>query len=162
MLEKICNQAKILVENGYECEAAMLTEYMRTLVPGDETNREGHAAKVYFNTLFGKNFSRGQENPINAALNYGYGLILSAFNREVTLCGYLPHIGLCHDNMFNPYNLSCDMMEPFRAIIDRKVIDITPVEFGKKEKIELLGTLHSPVRIAGTEQLIIDSDLCEF
>lgn len=157
VLEKICNQAKTLVENGHESEAAMLTGYMRELVPGDETNREGHAAKVYFNALFGKNFSRGQENPINAALNYGYGLILSAFNREVTLCGYLTHIGLCHDNMFNPYNLSCDMMEPFRAIVDRKVVDIAPIEFGKKEKQELLGILHSPVRIAGTEQTVMNA-----
>lgn len=157
VLEKICNQAKTLVENGHESEAAMLTGYMRELVPGDETNREGHAAKVYFNALFGKNFSRGQENPINAALNYGYGLILSAFNREVTLCGYLTHIGLFHDNMFNPYNLSCDMMEPFRAIVDRKVVDIAPIEFGKKEKQELLGILHSPVRIAGTEQTVMNA-----
>ena len=157
VLEKICNQAKTLVENGHEGEAAMLTGYMRELVPGDATNREGHAAKVYFNALFGKSFSRGQENPINAALNYGYGLILSAFNREVTLCGYLPHIGLCHDNMFNPYNLSCDMMEPFRAIVDRKVIDIAPVEFGKKEKLELLGILHSPVRIGGAEQTVMNA-----
>ena len=48
VLEKICNQAKTLVENGHESEAAMLTGYMRELVPGDGTNREGHAAKVYF------------------------------------------------------------------------------------------------------------------
>ena len=157
VLEKICNQAKTLVEYGHEVEAAMLTGYMRELLPGDETNREGHAAKVYFNALFGKSFSRGQENPINAALNYGYGLILSAFNREVTLCGYLPHMGLCHDNMFNPYNLSCDIMEPFRAIVDRKVLDIAPFEFGKKEKQALLGVLHSPVRIAGTEQTVMNA-----
>lgn len=49
------------------------------------------------------------------------------------------------------------MMEPFRAIVDRKVIDIAPVEFGKKEKLELLGILHSPVRIAGAEQTVMNA-----
>lgn len=155
--EKICNQAKVLLEYDREEEAAMLTGYMSELQLGDSTNREGHAAKVYFNALFGKKFSRGQENPTNAMLNYGYGLILSAFNREVTLNGYLPHIGLCHDNMFNAYNLSCDLMEPFRPIIDRVVMDTAPLEFGKEEKQALLSALSSSVQISGTEQTVLNA-----
>lgn len=155
--EKICNQAKVLLEYDREEEVAMLTGYMSELQLGDSTNREGHAAKVYFNALFGKKFSRGQENPTNAMLNYGYGLILSAFNREVTLNGYLPHIGLCHDNMFNAYNLSCDLMEPFRPIIDRVVMDTAPLEFGKEEKQALLSALSSSVQISGTEQTVLNA-----
>ena len=155
--EKIANQAKVLVEYGREKEAAMLTGYLSEICPADSTNREGHAAKVYFNALFGKSFSRGQENPINAALNYGYGLILSAFNREVTMNGYLTHIGLRHDNMFNPYNLSCDLMEPFRTLIDRAVIDGKPADFGKEEKQALLAVLHSYVYIAGTKQTVLNA-----
>lgn len=87
--EKIRNQAYILKQFGHEAEYEMLQEYIKELAFYDETNREGHAAKVYFNSLFGMDFSRGQDDPINAALNYGYSLILSAFNREVTLNGYL-------------------------------------------------------------------------
>ena len=155
--EKICNQAKILVEYGHEEEAAMLTGYMSEMQYGDSTNREGHAAKVYFNALFGKSFSRGQDNPVNAALNYGYGLILSAFNREVTLNGYLTHIGLCHDNMFNPYNLSCDLMEPFRALVDRVVLDLQPKTFERDEKRALLSVLHAPIYISGTEQTVLNA-----
>ncbi len=37
----------------------------------DESSREGHAAKVYFNGLFGMDFSRNADNLTNAALNYG-------------------------------------------------------------------------------------------
>ena len=155
--EKICNQAKVLIEYGHEKEAAMLTGYMSEMCPGDSSNREGHAAKVYFNALFGKSFSRGQENTTNTALNYGYGLLLSAFNREVTMNGFLTHIGLCHNNMFNPYNLSCDLMEPFRALVDRCVIDMKPTEFGKSEKQALLAVLHSHVYIAGTEQTVLNA-----
>ena len=43
-------------------------------------------------------------------IDYYVPMDLSAFNREVTLCGYLPQMGLCHDNMYNPYNLSCDII----------------------------------------------------
>lgn len=155
--EKICNQSKILLEHEHDEEAAMLSGYVTEIQFGDVSNREGHAAKVYFNALFGKNFSRGQENPINAALNYGYGLILSAFNREVTLNGYLPHIGLCHDNMFNPYNLSCDLMEPFRVLVDRIVLDMKPAEFGKCEKQQLLALLHSYVYVANANQTVLNA-----
>lgn len=78
----------------------MLQEYIREIQFGDATNREGHAAKVYFNALFGKEFSRTNDVPINAALNYGYGIILSLANREIVSNGYITQIGLFHDNMF--------------------------------------------------------------
>ena len=102
-------------------EAMMLQSYLEELQYGDSTNREGHAAKVYFNALFGKDFSRNADININAALNYGYAILLSAFNREIVSNGYLTQIGLFHDNMFNPFNLASDLMEPFRTIIDRRV-----------------------------------------
>ena len=62
-------------------EAMLLQEYLGEIEYGDATNREGHAAKVYFNALFGKSFTRTDDLLINAALNYGYSILLSAFNR---------------------------------------------------------------------------------
>lgn len=155
--QKIRNQSKLLAQTGRYDAANMLAEYVTQIQYGDTTNREGHAAKVYFNALFGKNFSRGQENPINAALNYGYGLILSAFNREVTLNGYLTHMGIFHDNMFNHYNLSCDLMEPFRTVIDREVVDMKPTEFSKNQKYKLASLLHSTVKVSGNEQTVLNA-----
>ena len=119
--EKIRNQARVLQEFGHEKEAGMLKGYIDEIELGDETNREGHAAKVYFNALFGKEFSRNADNVINSALNYGYSIILSAFNREITSNGYITQLGLFHDNMFNNFNLASDLMEPFRTLIDRFV-----------------------------------------
>jgi CRISPR-associated endonuclease Cas1 subtype II len=91
---------------------------MTYVVLGDKTNREGHAAKVYFNALFGKDFSRKQLNDINAGLNYGYSIILSMFSREIVKNGCITQIGIKHSNYFNQYNLASDLMEPFRVIID--------------------------------------------
>lgn len=155
--EKIRNQARLLLEYRHDDEAAMLSGYVSELCHGDSTNREGHAAKVYFNALFGKGFLRGRDDTTNAMLDYGYSILLSAFNREVTLCGYLTHIGLCHDNMFNAYNLSCDLMEPFRPVIDRAVVKAAPSEFGKEEKKAILSVLSSTVMISGTRQTVLSA-----
>ena len=50
----------------------LLSSYVSEIEVGDTTNREAHAAKVYFNALFGRDFSRSDDHIINAALNYGY------------------------------------------------------------------------------------------
>ena len=74
--QKILNQARLLLKFGKE-ESDLLFSYAAEIEEADETNREGHAAKVYFNALFGLDFERRSDNPINAALNYGYSLLLS-------------------------------------------------------------------------------------
>ena len=84
--KKISQQALFLRHKGKK-EARLLEQYLTEIAPGDSSNREGHAAKVYFNALFGMNFSRTQDNVLNAALNYGYGLVLSAINREIAAAG---------------------------------------------------------------------------
>ena len=152
--EKIRNQSIHLKMLGHDDEAGMLNGYIAEMELNDETNREGHAAKVYFNALFGQCFSRNNDNSMNAALNYGYSLILSAVNREVCACGYLTQIGLFHDNMFNYYNLSCDMMEPFRIIVDRLVAKKRYTSFGTEEKHELIRLFETQVIIAGQEQYL--------
>lgn len=66
-----------------------LYDYAGDLILFDESNREGHAAKVYFNSLFGKSFTREDQNDINYSLNYGYAILLSQFNKEIISQGYL-------------------------------------------------------------------------
>lgn len=152
--EKISNQAKLLSYLQMSDASALLREYISQIQYNDETNREGHAAKVYFNALFGKKFSRGQENPINAALNYGYSLLLSLFNREITAGGYLTQLGIHHDNVFNAFNLSSDLMEPFRILIDKVVVEMQPTEFSKDEKLELLSLMAKELVIANSKQVL--------
>ena len=152
--EKIRNQALHLKMLGYDDEAEMLNGYISEMELNDESNREGHAAKVYFNAIFGQCFSRNNDNSMNAALNYGYSLILSAVNREVCACGYLTQLGLFHDNMFNCFNLSCDLMEPFRIIVDQLVAKRKYNTFGTEEKHELVRLFETQVIIAGQEQYL--------
>lgn len=123
----------------------------------DVTNREGHAAKVYFNALFGMKFTRGADIPQNAALNYGYSILLSAFNREIAAMGYLTQLGIYHDNMHNHFNLSCDLMEPFRVLVDRCVLNMELSEFEKQHKYTLWQILNDTIVIDETRQTVLNA-----
>ena len=154
--EKIRKQADFLRELRKTEEASMLQGYINEMEYRDATNREGHAAKVYFNALFGKEFTRNEDNPVNAALNYGYALILSVMNREVTANGYLTQLGFFHDNMFNPFNLSSDLMEPFRVLVDRFVYSNAFGAFASEEKHRMLELLQSEIGINNTRQILVN------
>lgn len=129
--QKILNQAMYLGDCGFFEKSQPVIGLYNGLELFDPSNREGHAARIYFNTLFGNDFSREQDNDINAALDYGYTLILSMFAREVVVCGCMTQFGLKHANQFNQFNLASDVMEPFRPIIDRIVYENRNNDFVK-------------------------------
>lgn len=152
--EKIRNQKKLLKKHNI-VEYKNLEGYLHELEYKDVTNREGHAAKVYFNALFGKSFSRDKEVVTNSILNYGYSILLSAFNREIVANGYLTQIGLHHENQFNKFNLSSDLMEPFRPIIDEFCYKYnTKKEFGSDIKHKIIDLLNKTVYIDGKKQVL--------
>lgn len=144
--QKIRNQRNLLEEAG-KPEYALLEKYIEEVELKDATNREGHAAKVYFNALFGKSFSRSDDTNINAALNYGYAILLASINRQVVSNGYLTQIGIFHDNIFNQFNLSSDLIEPWRWLVDNQVYNNKIETFDKEEKIELINLINEFVTI---------------
>lgn len=152
--EKIRKQSELMERVGKEEEAVLLQSYIGEMQYGDATNREGHAAKVYFNALFGKDFTRTSDCNINAALNYGYSILLSSFTREVVANGYITQIGLFHDNMFNQFNLASDLMEPFRPLVDQVVYDMKLQIFEKAEKMELVNILNQTVHINNRSEYV--------
>ena len=147
--EKIRQQMEHLYDLDKIEQANLLGEYIKEIKIGDTTNREGHAAKVYFNGLFGLDFTRSEDNPINAALNYGYSIILACFNREIVANGYMTQLGLFHENQFNKFNLASDFMEPFRILVDRKVYNMKMDCFEHDEKMEMYSILNDQVYIDG-------------
>ena len=151
--EKIRKQKELLEYQGKE-ESKLLDFYLQEIKWNDETNREGHAAKVYFNALFGLDFTRTTDCPVNAAMNYGYSIILSAFTREITANGYITQLGLFHDNMFNQFNLASDLMEPFRVLVDKEVLEMKFEEFEVDEKRRLVNILNHEVVIDGKIQYV--------
>ena len=64
----------------------------------------------------------------------------------------VPYGGLFHDNVFNPFNFSYDLIEPFRILVDRFVYRAGFREFGTEEKHQMLKLFQQEVRIQDTRQ----------
>ena len=152
---KIEGQSEVLKYLGNTESSKTLVSYIPQVELGDASNREGHAAKVYFNSLFGMEFSRERNDDcsfINSALNYGYSILLSLVAREIIINGYLTQIGIFHDNVFNEFNLASDLMEPFRPFIDALVYKMDDKELNHDSKIKLISFLNRKIKIDNREQ----------
>jgi CRISP-associated protein Cas1 len=132
---KIENQIQVLNLCTNENLTAFYNE-LDQLEIGDTSNREAVVARKYFKVLFDGDFNRRKPSATNAALNYGYAILLSDFNREIVSSGLLTYFGIHHDSLENAFNLSCDLMEPFRPVIDywvarKRFNSLTPdIKFG--------------------------------
>lgn len=145
--KKIEGQARHLWDCGFCEQAELLRSYASNVRDNDVTNREGHSAKVYFNCLLGMTNSRKSGGFFNGCLNYGYAVLLSAFNREIAASGYLTQLGIWHDNEFNEFNLACDLMEPFRVVADRTAMSL--IEGDKEFKRKMANVLNYKTLIDG-------------
>lgn len=141
---KIKNQAALLNKSGMD--GFLLTPYYNNVKSGDSDNREGIAARIYFQNLFGDNFIRDREQPgINALLNYGYAILRAAVARALVSSGLFPAIGIFHHNRSNAFPLADDLMEPFRPYVDEIVFQLYSqgkLELTKEVKGELINVLY--------------------
>lgn len=134
-----------------------MVDYLNQVEVDDVTNREAMASKIYFNVLFGKEFRRFDSDNINAALNYGYTILCSAFNRAITMMGYSTALGIHHCNRQNNYNFSCDLMEPFRPFVDSIVKKSNPEKFDKEEKVQIYTLLNKELIIDDRKQTFLNA-----
>lgn len=116
--QKIANQALCLEYTGYNAEAVRLRGMISSVLSGDTENVEAAAAHFYFPVLFGSGFVRGEDNGINAGLNYGYAILRGCIARYLAVYGLQPYLGIHHRSTQNPFNLADDIIEPFRPVID--------------------------------------------
>lgn len=152
---KIMNQA-LLLKKIKSSKYKLVLSYVNEVVDGDKTNREGHAAKVYFNALYGNNFVRNQDDSINAALNYGYAILLSTINKEIINNGYLTQLGIHHKNEFNEFNLTCDLMEPFRVIIDNFIYYNQERKIDTDYKLDIVNIFNSTFKYQNKKYILKD------
>lgn len=145
--QKIKNQQKLLDYFDLP-NADFFTTYINEVVPGDSTNREGVAAKTYFLSLFGSQFTRSEDDIQNWALNYGYAILHSLFSRHIVGKGLLTEIGIHHSNEYNAHNLSSDFMELFRPLVDFFVYQYIRGDiFEKAERRKIIKMLEVKVWI---------------
>lgn len=149
---KIKNQAALLNKLGKDGEK--LKPYYSNVKSGDSDNREGIAAKIYWNELFGNSFIRAREGcEPNNLLNYGYTLLRAATARALMGSGLLPSIGVFHRNKYNTFPLADDIMEPYRPFVDELIYKLHMEgrnELSKDIKAEILKILFTDTKFGKT------------
>lgn len=161
IVRKIENQARALAILGLE-GAEQLWSCAQEVLPGDADNREGHAAKQYFQYLQ-PGLNRRVEDPLNSVLNYGYAIVRALMAREVVCAGLIPSLGLHHRSQLNPFNLVDDLMEPLRPCIDLlaagvagKSVNLTRKQRASLREASRLAVLlnRSPVSITAATRTV--------
>lgn len=149
--QKIENQATVLKLCGID-EWKSIDVLKSMVKSGDPDNMEAVAASKYFKLLFGKNYTRTQDNFINPKLNYGYSILRSTISKYLVVYGYEPSLGIFHKSNLNSFNLSDDIIEPFRPIVDLYV-----KKFALEDEIDT----HTKASLANllNGDLIIDNKL---
>lgn len=104
---------------------------------------------------------RGAKDPINSALNYGYGILYGQVEKSIILAGLDPYGGFVHTDRAGKPSLVLDLIEEFRQhIVDRAILamsgkgtDITVNEEGMlEEKVRKIIALKVFERLDGDER----------
>ncbi|MFN4198039.1 MAG: type II CRISPR-associated endonuclease Cas1 [Flavobacterium sp.] len=157
VIEKITNQGLLLQQmTGNKNQFDFLAS---KVLSGDSSNMEGVAAGQYWKIFFdpqhhdtAKDIQFKRErfgNYPNNFLNYGYALLRAATARALSGSGLLNTIGIHHKSKYNAFALADDIMEPFRPIVDEKVLEMVKTypdeELNTVLKAELLQILTRTV-----------------
>lgn len=117
---KIAMQGRVLALNGQE--AGAFTLLARKVRSGDPENIEAQAARRYWRSMFGPDFTRDRAaGGINGMLNYGYTVLRAIVSRSICAAGLHPTLGIFHANRANAFALADDLMEPYRPLVDHFV-----------------------------------------
>lgn len=149
---KIINQIKVL--KNYQIDCQDLKNELDKLEINDMTNREAVVARKYFEKLFGNKYSRKDFTPMNAALNYGYSILLSAVNKEIVSAGYVTYLGIHHQSQENMFNFGSDLMEPFRPVVDYWLADKNFLDFTPDIKYGLVDLLNLEIKYNKKQMLL--------
>lgn len=109
----ICNKALSIWLNR-------IVEYNRLM------GLEGYVSKMFFAAYYQEmkwenRRPRAKSDAINATLDIGYTMLFNYIESFVRMFGFDVYVGVYHRLWFKRKSLICDLVEPFRPIIDRAV-----------------------------------------
>lgn len=84
---------------------------------------EGNTARVYFKAFFNNVVWNGRKprtriDMINSLLDIGYTILFNFIEAIISIYGFDLYVGVLHRNFYMRKSLVCDLVEPFRVIID--------------------------------------------
>ena len=143
--EKQLDIAQKLVHAKIQNQASLITQ-MRYLTPADRAVRdelaeidtktartqhellgiEGNASKMFFNAYFRplqwkRREPRCRQDINNLLLDIGYTYLFNFLESLLSLYGFDVYCGVYHTFFYQRKSLVCDIIEPFRCIIDRRL-----------------------------------------
>ncbi len=150
---KISNQLAILkqirVKSSYDVEAIQyLKTYIEKLDDAETVNEimgyEGAAARAYFERVFRDAEWKGRKpriksDYINSTLDIGYNLLFNFVDAILLSFGFDTYYGVLHRCFYRRKSLVCDLVEPFRVIIDKSVAKGINLGQIKESDFKLMG-----------------------
>ncbi|MBN8593107.1 MAG: CRISPR-associated endonuclease Cas1 [Anaerolineae bacterium] len=132
------------------------------VVRGQLMGIEGYSARLYWEaigSLFPSEYGwsgrtgRHASDPLNALLNYGYGILYGEVQSALVIAGLEPYAGLIHTDRPGKPSLTCDLIEEFRApVVDRTVIGLAGRHF--EVRFEADGRMERETRKAFAEHIL--------
>lgn len=129
---KIKNQIKLLKQNGTKEEflekiaalgnAAIIASGCKELL-----GIEGNASRLFFGEYFKvlkwfRRAPRTRQDVPNFLMDIGYTLLFNFADALLNVYGFDTYKGIYHKLFFQRKSLSCDIVEPFRCLIDRQIL----------------------------------------
>lgn len=151
-------------------DAVNQMDHLLTMLPDCQTREElmgmeGAAARAYFGALgqvmpegmtFAGRSRRPPEDIINAALSYGYALILGEAVSALCTAGLDPAIGFLHAEEDGRPSLALDLMEEFRPlIVDQVVVSIARRAELRSEHGHREETIHGVLLTKAGREILI-------
>lgn len=178
ILNKVQNQCatlkKIRKKVPLEKEAiAVLNNNVQMLLESNDIERntllsiEGNSAKVYFSALFSLTGWKGRKPRIkfdylNCLLDIGYTILFNFIDCLLEVYGFDVYQGYLHTNFYMRKSLVCDVMEPFRPLIDWRVRKgISLGQFKKEDFVEIKNQWQLDYKKSTTYSAIFMKDILE-
>lgn len=132
---KISNQIAVLKEVRYKSDAIdetilQMNEYLEGVKSASNLQElmayEGLASRQYFKNHFNNILWTGRKpriknNPVNSTLDIGYTLLFTFIDAILECYGFDVYCGVMHRQFYMRKSLVCDLVEPFRPLIDKQI-----------------------------------------
>lgn len=109
---------------------------------------EGTAAKIYFQALF-EEFDwqarrpRAKQDMTNCLMDVGYSLLFCFIEGLLLVYGFDVYVGVYHRQFYQRKSLVCDLVEPFRPIIDYTIYKAYKLNQIKEEDFSVMQNQYS-------------------
>jgi len=128
-IQKLKNQKDYLINKDFELDKLL--------------GVEGNSAKIYFQALF-EDFNwhsrkpRVKQDITNCLMDIGYNLLFCFIEGLLSVYGFDVYIGVYHRQFFQRKSLVCDLVEPFRPIIDYAIYKAYKLNQIKQEDFTII------------------------